>query len=165
MRIGLISDTHGRLRNEVFDIFEGVDAVVHAGDIGPHDLIVELEAIAPVTAVYGNTDRFGVRDRLPATATLELGGSRITVEHGDRLGSPGPAALRGAHPGADVIVFGHTHRPLVDDDGATLVVNPGSAGAARFGIPPSVAILTLDEGRRPAVELVEIGEAGGSASQ
>jgi putative phosphoesterase len=165
MRIGLISDTHGRLRNEVFGAFDGVGAILHAGDIGPYDLIVELEAIAPVTAVYGNTDRFDVRERVPAVASLELAGRRIVMEHGDRLGSPDPGALRRAHPGADIIVFGHTHRPTIDESGATLVVNPGSAGAARFGIPPSVAVLTLEDGRRPAVELVELGGRVGPPDQ
>ncbi|NIP77971.1 MAG: YfcE family phosphodiesterase [Gemmatimonadetes bacterium] len=155
MRIGLISDTHGRLRGEVFERFEGVDHILHAGDIGGTELLEELEIVAPVTAVYGNTDRFDVRERVAATADLELSGFRVVVTHGDQLGSPTPAGLRAVNPGADVIVYGHTHRPLVDEspDGA-LVVNPGSAGPARFGIPPSVAIMTLDG--RASVELFEL---------
>ena len=153
-RIGLISDTHGRLRNEVFDRLAGVEHILHAGDIGPPDLIVELETIAPVTAVFGNTDGFGVRDRVPRVAELELAGRRVVVLHGDQLGSPTPEALRLAHPEADVIVFGHTHRPLIDESEGVLVVNPGSAGAARFGIAPSVAILTL--GESATVELLEL---------
>ena len=165
MRIGLISDTHGRLRNEVFDVFREVDAIVHAGDIGPYDLIAELEAIAPVTAVYGNTDRFDVRERLQASASLEAGGTRIAVEHGDRLGSPTPKALRRKHADADVIVFGHTHRPLIDDDGRSLVVNPGSAGAARFGMPASVVVLTVEDGSRPEAELIELGDPAGTRPQ
>ena len=158
MRVGLISDTHGRLRNEVFELFEGVDRILHAGDIGPLDLLVELEAVAPVTAVYGNTDRSDVRDRVPAVATETLAGWRVVVVHGDRLGSPTPEGLRSAHAEADIIVYGHTHRPLVDrdDGGSALVVNPGSAGAARFGIPPSVGFLTL--GDEVQVELVELDQ-------
>ncbi len=154
MRIGLISDTHGRLRNEVFELFEGVELILHAGDVGSPDLLVELETIAPVTAVYGNTDGFALRARTRDVAVLELEGHRVVVLHGDQLGSPTPEALRRSQPEARVIVYGHTHRPLVDESDGILVVNPGSAGAARFGIPPSVGILTLDESAR--VELLEL---------
>ncbi|MFW5946895.1 MAG: metallophosphoesterase family protein [Gemmatimonadota bacterium] len=154
MRFGLISDTHGRLRNEVFDRFRDVDRILHAGDVGPYDIIRELEAIAPVTAVYGNTDRFDVRDRVPLVARLEAGGLRIAVTHGHQLGSPEPGALRAALPDTDVIVYGHTHRALVDTDGA-LVVNPGSAGAPRLGRKPSVAVLAVEEGT-PRVELLAL---------
>ena len=159
MRIGLISDTHGRLRNQVFRVFAEVDRILHAGDIGPADLLVELEALAPVTAVIGNTDRFDAGPGVPEVARLELGGRRVVVVHGHRLGSPTPAKLRAAYPEADVIVYGHTHRPLVDRARAALVVNPGAAGAARFGIPPSVAILTLTEPPGgPDVEIVRLDQ-------
>ncbi len=154
MRIGLISDTHGRLRNEVFTLFEGVDRILHAGDIGPLGILTDLEAIAPVTAVWGNTDRFDVRERVREVAQLELDGREVVVIHGHQLGSPRPGSLRAAHPEADVIVYGHTHRPLVDDGEGVLVVNPGSAGAARFGIPPSVAVLHL--GTTAEVQLLEL---------
>ena len=155
MRIGLISDTHGRLRNEVFERFEGVEHILHAGDVGPADLLVELEAIAPVTAVWGNTDGQDLRATLPEVATVDLDGYRIVVAHGHQLGSPTPTGLRAAHPDAGVIIYGHTHRPLVDQ-GKVLVVNPGSAGAARFGLAPSVGILTL--GERASVELIELDQ-------
>lgn len=154
MRIGLISDTHGRLRKEVFDVFRDVQHILHAGDVGPPDILVELESIAPVTAVWGNTDGFALRARTQKVADLELAGQRIVVEHGDRLGSPTPEGLRDAYPEARIIVYGHTHRPLVDHSHDVLVVNPGSAGAARFGIPPSVAILSL--GQEASVELREL---------
>ena len=153
MRIGLISDTHGRLRNEVFGILEGVERILHAGDVGPPDLLVQLEAIAPVTAVWGNTDGSELRATLPEVAELELSGLRVIVAHGHQLGSPTPASLRAAHPDADILVYGHTHRPLVDRDGS-LVINPGSAGAARFGVPPSVGLLRLAPS--PTVELIEL---------
>jgi hypothetical protein len=154
VRIGLISDTHGRLRNQVFDVFEGVDRILHAGDIGPFDLLVELEAVAPVTAVYGNTDHFEMRERVEEVATLAAEGHTIAVIHGHQLGSPKPDGLRAALPDAEIIVYGHTHRPLVDRDGA-LVINPGSAGAARFGLEPSVAILTFEDDG-PTVELIDL---------
>lgn len=161
MRIGLISDTHGRLRNEVFDRFRGVDRILHAGDIGPASLLVELEAVAPVTAVFGNTDRPDVRAEVEAVAELELEGRRIVVVHGDRFGLPTAEGLSATYPDADIIVYGHTHRPRVDHVDGVLVVNPGSAGAARFGIPPSVGILTL--GDDAAVELLELEPGGRTA--
>lgn len=157
MRIGLISDTHGKLRNQVFTALGGVSRILHAGDIGPWDIVVELEAIAPVTAVYGNTDHFDVRDRVAEVAEVEVAGYRIRVIHGHQLGSPDAAGLRAALPDADIIVYGHTHRPRVDEVEGTLVVNPGSAGAARFGLEPSVAVLTLT-GDRPDVELIELSQ-------
>ncbi len=154
MRVGLISDTHGRLRTQVFDELEGVDRILHAGDIGPYDLLVELEAVAPVTAVYGNTDRFDVRERVEEVARLDLAGHRVVVIHGHQLGSPRPDGLRAALPDAGIIVYGHTHQPLVDREQGALVVNPGSAGAPRFGLHPSLAILTLDP--EPDIRLVEL---------
>ncbi len=145
MRIGLISDTHGQLRPAVFDRFQDVDHILHAGDIGTPDILVELEVLAPVTAVWGNTDGFAVRARVPETAEVVLAGRRIVVVHGHQFGSPTPAELRAAHPNADVVVYGHTHRPLLDRNGSPLVVNPGAAGPARFNLRPSVAILTLSD--------------------
>ena len=87
MRLGVIADTHGLLRPQVFRAFEQVDHIVHAGDIGSLDLLTELEAVAPVTAVYGNTDQPEVRQRLPQVAHVELEGFDVVVTHGDQLGS------------------------------------------------------------------------------
>src|SRR4051812_35246944 len=113
MRIGVIADTHGLLRPEVFDAFAEVDHILHAGDLGSLDLLSELEAVAPVTAVYGNTDSEEVRRRLPQVATVELDGFDIVVTHGDQFDSLTPAALNAAFPDAQIIVYGHTHRPLL----------------------------------------------------
>ena len=155
MRIGLISDTHGLLRPEVFGILEGVERILHAGDIGDPDILIELEAIAPTTAVSGNTDGSELRQRVPERATLELGGVHTVLTHGHLLGSPTPEALAAAHPEAGLIVYGHTHRPLVRQVGRTLVVNPGSAGPRRFSLPISLGILTI-EGGAMEVRLHEI---------
>jgi uncharacterized protein len=142
VRIGVISDTHGKLRNEVFDHFAGVDRVVHAGDIGHAGILVELETIAPVVAVWGNTDGFEIRAGLPEVATLVAEGRTLVIVHGHQVGSPSPATLATAYSG-DVIVFGHSHRPLVERVDGTLYVNPGSAGAPRFGLRPSIMLLTV----------------------
>lgn len=148
MNVGLISDTHGKLRPEVFERFEGVQHILHAGDVGTPDVLIELEAIAPVTAVWGNTDGFDLRSRLPETAEVELQGRRILVVHGHQLGSPTAPALVAAYPGFDIVVYGHTHRPRVEHVNGVLVVNPGAAGPLRFGLTPSVAVLTLSTSTR-----------------
>ena len=148
MKIGLISDTHGLLRPEVFRVFDGVDRILHAGDVGREEILIELRAIAPVDAVYGNTDGWDLRAALPADHTLEIEGHTIVMLHGDALGSPTPAGLRHAFPHAGVIVYGHTHKQLIDRvEGAPLTINPGAAGPARFKLKPSVALLELGPGR------------------
>jgi putative phosphoesterase len=157
MRLGVIADTHGLLRPEVFTAFAGVQHIVHAGDLGPLDLLSELEAIAPVTAVYGNTDDDDVRRRLPQVARVRLEGFDIVVTHGDQLGSPTPAALNAAFPDADILVYGHTHRPLLTViDVVVTVMNPGGAGHRRFGLPPSVGILELEPGIPPRGRVVPL---------
>jgi putative phosphoesterase len=157
MRLGVISDTHGLLRPEVFRAFSEVDHIVHAGDLGPLDLLTELEALAPVTAVYGNTDGEEVRRRLPQVAQIELEGFDILVTHGDQLGSPTPEGLNAAFPSAQIIIYGHTHRPLLTIvDVVVTVMNPGGAGHRRFGLPPTVGILELEPGIPPRGRLLPL---------
>lgn len=157
MRLGVISDTHGTLPNEVFEVFRDVDHILHAGDVGTADLLVELEALAPVTAVYGNTDGFELRDRLPRVATVELADLVVTVTHGDQFGRPTPAAVHAAYPGSDVIVFGHTHEPLLElVDKTVTVMNPGSASHPRAGKAASVGIMELEPGIPPRARLAPL---------
>ena len=160
MRLGVISDTHGLLRPEVFGVFRDVDHIVHGGDVGRPAILDELGGIAPVTAVYGNTDGFELRARLPQVARLELDGFTIIVTHGDQFGSPTPAKLQTAFPDAEIIVFGHTHRPLLTlVDVVVTVMNPGGAGARRFNLPASVGILELEPGIPPRGRLVPLTPA------
>jgi len=154
VRLGLISDTHGLLRPGVFERFHGVLRILHAGDVGGEHILRELEAIAPVTAVYGNTDGWELRRRLPEVARVEEAGRRIVVVHGHVPGSPTPARLAAAHPDADIVVYGHTHQPKIERVGRTLVLNPGAAGPARFKLKPSVALLVLGEDEQ--VEVLEL---------
>ncbi len=157
MRLGVISDTHGLLRPEVFDAFAEVDHILHAGDVGKPAIITKLRALAPVTAVYGNTDGAELRQSLPQVAMLELDGFDIVVTHGDQLGSPTPKALYAAFPDAQIIVYGHTHRPLLTMvDMVVTVMNPGGAGARRFSLPPSVGILELEPGIPPRGRLLPL---------
>jgi len=157
MRLGVISDTHGLLRPEVFDAFAEVDHILHAGDIGSLELLADLEALAPVTAVYGNTDESDLRNRVPRVARVELDGFDIVVTHGDQFGSPTPEKLNAAFPEAQILVYGHTHRPLLTIvDVVVTVMNPGSAGPRRFKIPPSVGILELEAGIPPRGRLLPL---------
>lgn len=157
MRLGVISDTHGMLRDEVLETFSAVDHILHGGDVGSVELLEALEALAPVTAVYGNTDGFDVRGRCVEVAELELCRLNFVVTHGDQFGSPTPEILHEAFPDADVIVFGHTHRPLLEMvDKTVTVMNPGGAGAPRFNLKPSVGIMELEPGLPPRARLVPL---------
>ena len=158
MRLGVISDTHGLLRPEVFEVFKQVDHILHAGDVGAAGILIELEAIAPVTAVYGNADGAELRGRLPEVAEVELDGFAVVVTHGDQLGHPTPENLHAAFPRAEIIVYGHTHKPLLElVDRTVTVINPGGAGHPRFGMPPSVGIMELEAGIPPRARIVSLG--------
>jgi putative phosphoesterase len=145
MLVGLISDTHGLVRPEVFSALEGVELILHAGDVGGRGVLAELEVVAPVRAVYGNTDTPG-EPGLSAELALKLEGVTIHVSHGHELGRPTVDRLLAKYA-ADVIVYGHTHRPLIERSGARLVINPGAAGPRRFDLKPSVARMTVENGR------------------
>jgi hypothetical protein len=131
----------------------GVELILHAGDVGDDDILDELALIGPVLAVYGNTDAPG-RPRLSEAIDMSIGGVSIHVSHGHEVGPPTPAKLL-ARYSADVIVYGHTHRPLVVRAGGRLVLNPGAAGPRRFDISPSVARLTIRDGVAEA-ELIDL---------
>jgi putative phosphoesterase len=151
MLVGLVSDTHGLLRPEVFPALEGVELILHAGDVGGQGILDELGAIAPVHAVFGNTDPPG-EPNLRARVALNCEGLSVHVSHGHELGSPTAERLLARYT-ADIIVFGHTHKPLVERSGARLVVNPGAAGPRRFNLKPSVARMSVNDGQAD-VEIV-----------
>lgn len=153
MIIGLISDTHGLVRPAVHGALAGVELILHAGDVGGDEVLDELALIAPVVAVYGNTDVPG-DPRLSECIERTIGGMRIHMSHGHELGIPTPAKLLERYS-ADVVVYGHTHRQLVTWGDGRLVVNPGAAGARRFKLEPSVGRLTIVDGRAD-VELVPL---------
>ena len=132
--IGLISDTHGLVRADVARVQDQLYA-------GGADVLTELEVIAPVRAVRGNTDPPD-EPPLPSAIDLIIGGVSIHVSHGHEVGSPTPEKLLGRYD-ADVIVYGHTHKPLATRVGTRWVVNPGAAGPRRFDLLPSVAKLTI----------------------
>lgn len=151
--IGLVSDTHGLVRADIFSALEGVERIFHAGDVGGFEVLAELATIAPVEAVWGNTDHPGTLG-LSESLDREIDGVRIHVSHGHEVGRPTPERLLAAYP-HDVIVYGHTHRQLITRADGRLVINPGAAGPRRFSVMPSVARLVVENGRAEA-ELVPL---------
>jgi putative phosphoesterase len=151
--VGLISDTHGLLRPGVHAALTGVELILHSGDVGGSGILDELRLIAPVKAVFGNTDPTDEAG-LAEEFVVAIDGLRVHVSHGHEVGSPTPAKLAARYD-ADVVVFGHTHRPLVSRVGKQLFVNPGAAGPRRFNLTPSVGRLTIARGNAE-VEIVDI---------
>jgi len=143
MKIGVISDTHNFLDPKVPKLLAGVDHILHGGDIGQQRLILELESIAPVTAVLGNTD--DPRLNFKQTELVELAGQKFLVHHIINLRSLEESiAARIQREKPDVVVFGHTHKPFCQHLNGTLYFNPGYAGNSRFGMERSLAILHWD---------------------
>jgi putative phosphoesterase len=139
-RFGLLSDTHGLLRPETWDALAGVEALVHAGDVGAPEILEALTARLPLTAVRGNVDRGAWAESLPADATVQLGGVWVHVLH-----DLGGLDLDPAAAGLGVVVHGHTHVPRVERRRGVLYVNPGSCGPRRFSLPVTVAVLTVTD--------------------
>lgn len=135
--IGILSDTHGLLRPEAAAILEGCDHILHAGDIGRPEVIDALTALAPVTAVRGNVDTGTWAADFPEQARVTLGGRKFLILH-DRKALDIDAVAAGV----DVVVSGHSHRPLIETVDGVLYINPGSAGPRRFRLP--IALATLD---------------------
>jgi putative phosphoesterase len=151
VRVGLISDTHGLLRPEARDFLRGSDCIVHAGDICDPQVLEELAALAPVTAVRGNNDHGSWAERLRDTEILQVGAIRLYAIHDLSLLDiePGAAGIR-------VVISGHSHKPHVEERNGVLFVNPGSAGPRRFKLPISAGELLIEGGSVSArtVELV-----------
>ena len=135
--VGVVSDTHGHLYPRVAQLLEGVDHIIHAGDVGSAEVLRALRSIAPVVAVRGNCDLDGWANALPAWAEVELAGVRIVVAHM----APRPEGGSGGQ--AMVVVSGHSHIASLDQRGLVLYLNPGSAGPRRFGRPQTIAQLEI----------------------
>jgi putative phosphoesterase len=136
--VGLISDTHGLLRREAAAALAGVDRILHAGDVGRPEILDALRAIAPVTAVRGNVDTSSWAETLPYDTVVFIDGFNIYMLHNLREITMDPKATR-----IDVVVSGHSHKPLIETVDDVLYVNPGSAGPRRFTLPISVGFLRL----------------------
>ena len=139
VRIGVISDTHGLLRPEASTFLRGCDHIVHGGDVGKPEVLAALAALAPVIAVRGNVDRGEWATALPDTRRVTLAGVCLYMLHDLAELDIDPVA-----DGIDVVVSGHSHRPLATRRDGVLYLNPGSAGPRRFKLPVSVAEIIVD---------------------
>lgn len=151
-RIGLISDTHGLLREEALRALRGSDLIVHAGDVGDPEILDKLRELAPVVAVRGNVDMQEWAAALPTTAIADAGTVQIYVLHDVKAIDLDPAKA-----GFHIVVSGHSHQPGRSERSGVLYINPGSAGPRRFQLPTTVA--RLDVGKTPwTVEFVDLGK-------
>jgi putative phosphoesterase len=137
-RIGVISDTHGLLRPQALAALEGVELIIHAGDIGDRRILRRLERLAPVYAVRGNIDRGDWAADLPLTRVVEVGGVHLYVLHELFCLDLDPAAA-----GLAAVIFGHSHSPHLERKNGVLYLNPGSAGPQRFTLPVTLALLQV----------------------
>jgi len=148
--VGVISDTHGLLRPDALEKLHGVDAIVHAGDVGDPEILVQLRQVAPVTAVRGNIDTAAWSRSLPETEVLKIGGVSLYVLHKVQELDLDPSVA-----GFAAVIFGHSHKPLIEMRKDVLFFNPGSAGPRRFSLPISLGKLTVRKGKLRA-ELIEL---------
>jgi uncharacterized protein len=140
VNIGVISDTHGLLRPEAVTALVGVDAILHAGDIGAPEILSELEKIAPVHAIRGNVDVEPWARAIPVTQTVELAGLKFFLIHNR-------AEMKETPTDVGAVIFGHTHQPLIENKGGVLYFNPGSAGPRRFRLPISLGKIRIENGK------------------
>jgi putative phosphoesterase len=150
--IGLISDTHGLMREKALTALKGSDLIIHAGDVGKPGIIEQLRAVAPVTAVRGNIDKGAWASQLPMTAVVEAHSVLIYVLHDIQQLDLAPAAAE-----FNIVVSGHSHKPSRTERSGVVYVNPGSAGPRRFQLPITVA--RLDLRRSPwRVEFIDLSD-------
>ena len=151
IRIGLISDTHGLVREEALAALDGCQRIIHAGDIDTPDVLEKLRRLAPVTVVRGNNDRGRWADSIPVLDVVEFGAVSIYVRHDEAELDVDPVAA-----GFRVMVFGHSHMPRVETRDGVLFVNPGSAGPRRFKLPVAVGELRI-AGERVDARIIAFG--------
>jgi putative phosphoesterase len=157
MHLGLISDTHSFVHPEALVLFSNVDKIIHAGDIGNEDVIVALERLAPVHAVAGNMDGLLKARHYPEKMIIEVEGSKILLVHIPPRIQTGKSDYSPREQlGADILIHGHTHMARIETKGDILIINPGSAGNSRVTKEPSVGLLTIENGIKPKVEIINL---------
>jgi putative phosphoesterase len=152
--LGLISDTHGLLRPEAVAALDGVDLILHAGDVGKADILDALWRIAPVIAVRGNVDKGAWAERLHLSEVVEAAGTSILMLHDVNALDLDPAVA-----GFDIVISGHSHKPGEIERDGVLYINPGSAGPRRFKLPVTVAKLDLKQSPWQA-EIIDLSRTG-----
>lgn len=151
--LGIISDTHGLLRPQACAALDGSDLILHAGDIGRPEVLEQLARIAPVRAIRGNNDEAPWARHLPATERIEFGGLTLYMLHNLKELDVDPVGA-----GVDIVIAGHSHKPLIERRGAVLYLNPGSAGPRRFKLPVTIARMTIARGAVEA-QIIELAVA------
>ena len=153
MILGLISDTHGLLRDSALRAMQNTGIIIHAGDVGDPKILKALEKLAPVTAVRGNVDTGEWAIKLPQTAVVKLDAVGIYVLHDVK-----ELKLRSIPAGVSIVVSGHSHKPLQVTSDGILYINPGSTGPRRFNLPITVARLDLN--RKPwEAEFIDVSQS------
>lgn len=150
VQAGVISDTHGWLRDEALTALSGCEMILHAGDVGKPEILERLAHIAPVIAVRGNVDAGAWSHELPLRRTVAVGEARVLLLH-----DVGQLRIDPAAEGLQAVIFGHSHRPVIEERNGVLFLNPGAAGPQRFSLPATLAILHA-EGRRLRAEVVTL---------
>lgn len=154
MKIGVLSDTHGLLRPEVLPALNGVEQILHLGDVGDPAILKTLAKIAPVHAVRGNIDTSDACSRLPATEVLLFERHYLYLLHDLGTLHLDPAAAKFA-----AVLYGHSHKPKIEHKKGVLYFNPGSCGPRRFDLPVTLGMLTLETAQEPVAEIVDLGSS------
>lgn len=152
MKLGVISDTHGLLRPEVLPALQGVEHILHLGDVGDAKILKALRAMAPVTAVRGNVDHSGPCSRLPETDVLLVEGEYLYLLHNLDTLHLNPAAAKFA-----AVLYGHSHQASIHREKGVLYFNPGSCGPRRFNLKVTMGYLHVEQGADPKAEIVDLG--------
>lgn len=164
MKIGVISDTHGRVDKSVYEHFADVDEIWHAGDAGNIEVITELEAFKPLRAVWGNVDDFRVRSATAEYLVFKAGEKKVLMIHiGGYPGRYSPRALeliREHKP--DIFVCGHSHilKVIYDREHEMLCLNPGSAGTTGIHRVMTLLRFVIEGDKVCDLEVIEFGERG-----
>lgn len=152
MLVGVISDTHGLLRPEATAALAGAEHILHAGDVGDIRILDRLRQIAPVTAIRGNVDLHGECSLLPPSEAIELAGRPFYLVHSIHDLDIDPVAAQ-----VDIVISGHSHKPVIESQKGVMYLNPGSAGPRRFNLPVSVALVNVDEtGMEPRIVQLQV---------
>ncbi len=142
MKVGIVSDTHGLLRPELLTALTEVEHILHAGDVGDAAILARLAELAPVTAIRGNIDRSGPCAALPAEEYVTLAGANLYLVHDVATLSLDPVAA-----GVQAVIFGHSHKPALEQKRGVMYFNPGAAGPRRFSLPICCGLLTIASGQ------------------
>ena len=161
MKVGVISDNHSVIHPKVYTVFEDVELIIHAGDMGSEDVITSLETLAPVKAVHGNIDSYPLRSKYPEVLALEIHSVAICIIH-EFITLQSPTIVEAmknlSKPKLDIVIYGHSHQAKLHKIDDVLLFNPGSAGKRRFTLRPTVGLLQISKAGQFTSELIFLDE-------